>query len=58
MSTTPFNEFMRNTKPGPHQRCTTCNTFSLRTYTEPASQEEKVVCTNPACRDSPLYRQQ
>ncbi|WP_442803678.1 hypothetical protein OG411_30155 [Streptomyces pseudogriseolus] len=58
MSTTPFNEFMQNTKPGPSRRCTGCNTFGLRTYTEPDTQEEKVVCTNPACRDSPLYAEE
>ncbi|WP_159392947.1 hypothetical protein [Streptomyces cyaneogriseus] len=58
MTTTPFSEFMKNTKPGPQRRCIGCDTFSLRTYTEPANQEEKVICTNPACRDSPLYREQ
>jgi hypothetical protein len=57
MTSAPFSEFLRYTKPGPQRRCTACDTYSLRTYTEPASQGEKVVCTNPACRDSPLHRE-
>ena len=50
MTETPFSKFLKSTQPGPQRRCTGCNTFSLRTHTEPASQEEKVICTNPSCR--------
>jgi hypothetical protein len=56
MTSLPFREFMAQTKPGPQHRCPTCQTFGLRTYTEPGSQEEKVVCTNKRCADSPLHR--
>lgn len=57
MTLTPFNEFMQNTKPGPQRRCAGCDTFSLRTYTEPATQEESIVCTNIRCSASPLHRE-
>lgn len=49
---------MSYTKPGPSRACETCRTYGLRTYTEPASQEEKVVCTNMECPDSPLHREE
>ncbi|GGW76774.1 hypothetical protein [Streptomyces griseoloalbus] len=57
MSTPSFSEFLKSTKPGPQRRCTGCNTFSLRTHTDPASQEDKVICTNPSCQESPLHRE-
>ena len=53
--TTPFTEFMAQTGPGPQHRCPTCQTFGLRTHTDPATHEEKVVCTNGRCPDSPLH---
>lgn len=56
MTSTPFSEFMKYTKPGPQRRCDACGTYSLRLYTEPASQDERIVCTNPACSVSPLRR--
>ena len=55
--TTTFSEFLKSTKPGPPHRCTGCNTFSLRTHTDPASQEDKVICTNMRCPESPLHRE-
>lgn len=50
MTRTPFSEWLMSTKPGPQRRCTGCDTYSLRTH------EEKVICTNPACHESPLHR--
>jgi hypothetical protein len=56
MTSSPFREFLKYTKPGPAEPCAGCGTYALRLYVEPGSQEEKVVCTNFRCLDSPLYR--
>jgi hypothetical protein len=58
MTSSPFNELLKYTKPGPKRRCVTCQTYSLRLYTEPGTLDEKVVCTNPACRASPFHREE
>ncbi|QIJ61394.1 hypothetical protein [Streptomyces sp. JB150] len=55
--TTSLSKFLKTTRPGPAHRCAGCNTFSLRTHTAPATQEDEVICTNPSCGESPLHRE-
>jgi hypothetical protein len=51
-----FSAFMKQTKPGPQKPCPTCNTWGLRTYTEPTQPEvERVICTNRRCSASPFH---
>jgi len=56
MTTLSFREFMKHTKPAPQPRCPECGTAGLRTYVDPETQEEKVVCINIRCSDSPLHQ--
>lgn len=54
MTANSFREFMKHTKPAPQPRCPECETIGLRTYVDPETREEKVVCTNIRCAASPL----
>jgi hypothetical protein len=59
MTDSSFSEFMKTTRPGPpQQRCDSCQTASLRTRTNPVTQEDEVICTNIRCSASPLHREE
>ncbi|MGW2209936.1 hypothetical protein [Streptomyces sp. NPDC001781] len=51
-----FSEFLKTTRPAPdpQRACPTCGTWSLRTYTDPEDNVEKVGCTNLRCDASPF----
>jgi hypothetical protein len=52
-----FSTFLKLTTPGPQHRCPSCETWSLRRYSETGNPEdEKVICTNRRCSDSPFFR--
>jgi hypothetical protein len=51
-----LSTFLKLTKPGPQEPCPTCETWSLRRYSETGEPEnEKVICTNARCSDSPFF---
>jgi hypothetical protein len=51
-----FSTFLKLTTPGPPHACPNCKTWGLRRYSETGgASDEKVICTNQRCSDSPFF---